>query len=56
MRRLRVYVEGSVFSGCFDAPFRDDSRHMINAVRRGRLVALVSEVVLATSGNLLEGT
>ncbi len=47
MRRLRVYIEGSVFSGCFDAPFRDDSRRVFDAVRRGRLVALVSEVVLA---------
>lgn len=45
MRKLRVYLDASVYGGCFDAPFREDSSRVIEAVRRGRLTVLVSEVL-----------
>ena len=47
MRRLRVYVDTSVFGGCFDAEFTEDSLRVVEAVRKGKLIALVSGVVLA---------
>ena len=51
MRRLRVYLDASVYGGCFDAPFREDSMRVIDAVRRGRLEILASEIVLAELGD-----
>ena len=47
MERLRIYLDTSVFGGCCDAEFAEDSLRLIKAVRSGGVVALVSEVVLA---------
>lgn len=46
MKALRIYVDTSVFGGCFDAGFVEDSERCLDAVRRGYAVALVSEFVL----------
>ncbi|MFH0979989.1 MAG: hypothetical protein V2A79_00435 [Planctomycetota bacterium] len=45
MRPLRVYLDTSVFGGCFDPPFQLDSLRILAAVREGRIVALMSPLV-----------
>jgi hypothetical protein len=46
MRLLRVYVDTSVIGGCRDAGFARHSRRLIAAARAGRIVLLISDVVL----------
>lgn len=46
MKPLRVYVDTSVFGGCFDAEFADESTRFFDLVRAGRIVVLVSQVVV----------
>ena len=46
MKPLRVYVDTSVFGGCFDAEFEAESRRFFDLVRAGRVVVMVSSVVL----------
>ena len=46
-KKLRVYLDTSVFGGCFDEEFREDSQRLIEALRFGRMTLLLSEVVLA---------
>jgi len=45
-RKLRIYADTSVFGGCHDEEFREDSLRFIEHVSRGRIVLLVSEIVL----------
>ena len=45
MRPFRVYVDTSVFGGCFDAEFAEDSRRFFAQVTGGLIVVLVSEIV-----------
>jgi predicted nucleic acid-binding protein len=51
MKPLRIYCDTSVIGGCFDAGFEQDSRRLVEAVRNGRLVLLLSDVVLAELGD-----
>lgn len=44
MRRLRVYVDTSVFGGCFDEEFQAASRAFFEAVAAGRFLLLIGEV------------
>ena len=46
MKPLTVYVDTSVFGGCFDAEFEAQSRRFFDLVRAGRVVVMVSPVVL----------
>ncbi len=46
MRPLRVYVDTSVFGGCFDPEFAAESNRFFDLVRMGRVVVLVSQVVI----------
>lgn len=46
MKPLRIYVDTSVFGGCFDAEFAEDSKRLFEAVRKRKLVIVVSEIVL----------
>ena len=46
MKRLRIYCDSSVIGGYFDTEFEADSRRFIDAVKKGRIVMLVSEVVV----------
>lgn len=46
MKPLRFYLDTSVFGGCYDAEFSDGSNRLMDAVRAGRCVAVVSSVVL----------
>jgi len=47
MKPMRVYLDTSVFGGCCDVEFSEDSLRVITAVRRGRLIGVVSAVVFA---------
>lgn len=46
MKPMRVYIDTSVFGGCFDDEFADPSRRFFAAVRAKQIVALVSDVAL----------
>ena len=41
---LRIYVDTSVFGGCFDAPFREESLRFFGLVRSDRIRILISSV------------
>lgn len=47
MRVLRVYLDTSVFGGCFDSPFSEDSLRLFELARHGRVRILMSDVVVA---------
>jgi len=47
IKPLRIYCDTSVIGGCFDAGFERDSLRLMEAVHKGRLVLLLSDVVLA---------
>jgi predicted nucleic acid-binding protein len=42
---VRIYVDTSVFGGCFDPPFSSASRRFFRLVRRGRILVLLSDLV-----------
>ena len=46
MRRIRVYVDTSVFGGTADEEFAVASRRFFNRVHRGEFVVLVSQLTL----------
>jgi predicted nucleic acid-binding protein len=46
MVRLRVYIDTSVFGGCFDREFARDSRAFFQAVANGRITALLSATLV----------
>lgn len=46
MRRIRVYVDTSVFGGTADDEFATASRHFFNRVHRGEFVVLISQITV----------
>ncbi|HTV48372.1 MAG TPA: PIN domain-containing protein [Phycisphaerae bacterium] len=46
-KRKRIYVDTSVIGGCHDAEFAADSRGLMDLALRGRIILLLSTVVLA---------
>ncbi len=47
MKRFRVYADTSVFGGCFDDEFTDESSRFFAAIREGRFTLVVSTTTLA---------
>jgi hypothetical protein len=47
MKRFRAYADTSVFGGCFDDEFAEESRGFFAAVRAGRFRLVASPTVLA---------
>jgi len=45
MKPLRLYLDTSVFGGCFDKPFMKDSLKIFEAIRQGRFILVYSELV-----------
>ena len=43
---LRVYLDASVYGGCFDSEFEEDTAPVFDAIRAGRLIGIVSDLVL----------
>jgi len=54
MARLRVYVDTSVFGGCFDREFETGSRAFFEAISAGKVLPLVSEIVARELANAPE--
>ena len=46
MKPMRVYADTSVFGGCLDSEFAEESRRFFDLVSSGRVVLLISEVVV----------
>lgn len=46
MRRIRIYVETSVFGGCFDEEFEQESRELFREIREGKFVLVISATTL----------
>jgi len=46
MKIERLYLDSSVIGGYHDAEFADDSKRVIEYARRGKIITLVSEVVV----------
>ena len=46
MKRLRVYADTSVFGGCFDTEFEEESRAFFREVAAGKFLLLLSETTL----------
>jgi len=46
MKILRVHVDTSVIGGCLDTEFAQDSNLLIQAAKDGKLILVLSEVVL----------
>jgi len=47
MKRFRVYADTSVYGGCFDEEFAQESRAFFEAVRGGKFKLVISPTVLA---------
>lgn len=45
MKRLRLYLDTSVFGGCFDAEFERESNALFQAAKQGKLTLIISELV-----------
>jgi predicted nucleic acid-binding protein len=43
---MRVYLDTSVFGGCFDEEFQGASQKLFDAVLNGRVVALISDTLV----------
>ena len=46
MKQLRLYADTSVYGGCFDKEFAEHSLKLVDEIRRGRFLLLVSDTVL----------
>jgi predicted nucleic acid-binding protein len=46
MKRLRIYVDTSVFGGCFDSEFKEASLKLFEEIRAGRFTLLFSVATL----------
>jgi hypothetical protein len=51
MSIYRIYLDTSVIGGCCDKQFAEDSLRVIQGIQEGKLVALISEVILAELEN-----
>ena len=40
----RIYIDTSVIGGCFDSEFSEWSNKFIELIKRGKFIALISEV------------
>lgn len=51
MKPLRIYTDTSVIGGCLDAEFAEHSLRFIDEVNAGRVVLLISEVLVRELAN-----
>jgi len=47
MKKMRVYIDASVYGGYFDAEFESASRDFLDALFDGRAIALISDTLVA---------
>jgi len=43
MKRLRIYVDTSVFGGCFDEEFAEESKRLFEEIANGKFLLVVSK-------------
>ena len=46
MKRLRIYADTSVFGGCFDEEFSEDSNKLFDKVRNKEFILIISDATL----------
>ncbi len=46
MKKLRLYLDTSVFGGVFDAGFDLDSKRIFAAAKKNKVVVLISELIM----------
>ena len=46
MKKLRIYLDTSVFGGCFDDEFSEDSLSLFNEIKKGKFTLVVSTTIL----------
>jgi hypothetical protein len=46
VRRMRVYIDNSVFGGCFDEEFAEWSNYLIGELEKGEKIAVISDLTL----------
>ena len=47
MKKFRVYADASVFGGCFDTEFIDDSLAFFDQIKKGLFKIIISPILLA---------
>lgn len=47
MKKLRIYLDTSVFGGCLDPEYSRESTQLIDEVRAGRFTVIVSDTLVA---------
>ncbi len=51
MKKLRIYADTSVFGGCFDDEFSEDSKAFFNDIKAGKFILIVSPTTLRELNN-----
>ena len=46
MKKIRIYADTSVFGGCFDDEFSEDSKAFFNDIKSGKFILIVSSTTL----------
>ena len=46
MKKIRIYADTSVFGGCFDDEFSEDSKAFFNDIKSGKFILIVSATTL----------
>jgi predicted nucleic acid-binding protein len=46
MKQLRIYIDTSVFGGCFDEEFEHESRALFREIKSGKFKLIISPVVI----------
>lgn len=54
MKRLRIYVDTSVFGGCFDDEFSEESKALFEHVKNGKFILVISPTTLRELDNAPE--
>jgi len=48
---MKIYIDTSVIGGCFDPEFSEWSNKLINEIRKGKIIAAVSDLTLQELDN-----
>jgi predicted nucleic acid-binding protein len=47
MKQLRIYIDTSVFGGCFDEEFKKPSKALFRAIKAKQAIPLISDILIA---------
>jgi predicted nucleic acid-binding protein len=47
MKHMRIYVDTSVFGGCFDEEFKKPSKALFRVIKANRATPLISDILIA---------